>query len=88
VTDAECVKYVRSWGENDCWNPKMQEAVAVVCNMAEAAMLTREETEKLQWLLDKSTSRPVRFLERLLPSYNNYVPRDVFDSMINKGKEM
>jgi hypothetical protein len=88
VTDAECVEYVRSWGENDCWNPKMKEAVAVVCNMADAAMLNREETEQLTWLLEKSFGRPVRFLERLLPTHSNYVPRAVFDSMINKNKEM
>lgn len=73
MTDAECIDYLRKWGVEDCINPDMQDAVSRVCDIAENGTLTKEEQDKLEWLLDRSFGRPVQFLERLLTNGKTYV---------------
>lgn len=87
MTDAECIDYLRKWGVEDCINPKMQEAVSRVCEIADNGTLTKEEQEKLEWLLDKSYGRPVQFLERLLTNGRTFVPREAFARLIHRYNE-
>jgi hypothetical protein len=84
VTDAECIDYLRKWGIEDCINPKMQEAVSRVCDIADNGKLTKEEQEKLEWLLDRSFGRPVKFLERLLTNGRTFVTQESLDRLMRR----
>ena len=86
MTDVEAVTYLREWGLHDCWNPKMQEAVAVVCDLADKSIFTKEQLEQLDWLLNHSVGRTVKFLDRFL-NKNERVSRVVFENLIHQGKD-
>lgn len=88
LTDMESIVYLREWGLHDCWNPKMQEAVATVCDKAECAEFNADELDQLEWLLTHTIGRRFQFLKRLMPQKPpDYVPRVVFENLIHQGKD-